>query len=638
MAPEKGPSYNPRQAPSVAKGMVGRGAPLTPKIATPSGGGGPPRIAQPAATTPHARRSQPGNTSAREEYVSPVSGFLSNNITPRSGSRQSRVDSNQNSPSGTPVPDRTDVSDSRAGSGLDVDSARRAGAMSPSGEAGRDAQASADAKFFFASDAKSNQPKPPPAPQPRVGGNFFYADGGAIERKQNAHTPNTNPTSPSVTPTLGHTPDSRSSKFMYANALPNLGPPQSQLSHSRPSSVVSGASRMTTGRSNPALPPSSIPHHQRPTSPVKLASYPAPQPPPTSTRPANTLAQSALPPTISAKRRISTEYPPSWSHSRSGSLSNPVVDSPPPPKRISSFNSFNSDVSTPCSISSPTLTLASPLQPVEERMAEAVLNAETTSHSELHSPTKSPYPNDQLSELVANARRDRKVQDLEITNTSLTAINRSLERRLRKQTAELRRYRRLTRAGRISLASTTSTLPRDSLASDTGTEGFDLSDLDEMEPEETEEESELSETDSGSDSLTPEARAERDERHRQKDERRLELDLTKHHEQLVDSQKINQSLKRCLNWTEELIGEGRKALAYKVCASDIKLGGRILAPEDEDDDDDDIDDDYDDDGVGDSERGDDTIQGLGIIPDPDASWAKEPQDGDSGVEFPPEAG
>lgn len=290
------------------------------------------------------------------------------------------------------------------------------------------------------------------------------------------------------------------------------------------------------------------------------------------------------------------------------------------------------------------MTLASPLQPVEERMAEAVLNAETASHSDLHSPTKSPYPNDQLSELIANARRDRKVQDLEITNTSLTAINRSLERRLRKQTAELRRYRRLTRAGRISLTSTaSSTFPRDSLASDTGTEGFDLSDLNEEEPEETEEESELSETDSGSDALPPEARAERDARHREKDERRLELDLTKHHEQLVDSQKINQSLKKCLNWTEELICEGRKALAYQVRASDIKLGGRILAPEDEDgdDDDDDIDiddDDYDYDGVGDSERGDDTIQGLGIIPDPDASWAKEPQDRDSGVEFPPEAG
>lgn len=275
-------------------------------------------------------------------------------------------------------------------------------------------------------------------------------------------------------------------------------------------------------------------------------------------------------------------------------------------------------------------------------MAEAVLNAETASHSELHSPPKSPYPNDQLSELIANARRDRKVQDLEITNTSLTAINRSLERRLRKQTAELRRYRRLTRAGRISLASTTSTAPRDSLASDIGTEGFDLSDLNEKEPEEepeeTEEESELSETDSGSDSLNPEALAERDARHREKDERRLKLDLTKHHEQLVDSQKINQSLKRCLNWTEELIGEGRKALAYQVRASDIKLGGRILAPED-DDDDDDIDDDYDDDGVDDSERGDDTIQGLGIIPDnPGALWTKEPQDRDSGVEFPPETG
>lgn len=59
---------------------------------------------------------------------------------------------------------------------------------------------------------------------------------------------------------------------------------------------------------------------------------------------------------------------------------------------------------------------------------------------------------DQMNELAANARRERKVLDLEISNSSLLAINRTLEREMRKQNAELRRYRRLSRSGRISIA------------------------------------------------------------------------------------------------------------------------------------------------------------------------------------------
>lgn len=637
MAPDKGPNANARQGPSLAKGMMGRSTPLTPKIATSTG---QPRATQPTVTTPLARRTQP----AKEEYASPVSSFLTNNnITPRSGSRQSRVDSTNNSPSGTPNPERGDGWEPRVAQAFSVtdnDPMRKAG--TPSGENSKEAQAAADAKFFYASDAKGNQPKPPPAPQPRAGGNFFYASGGAVENKQNSHAPATNTPSPSFTPALGYTPDNRSSKFMYASGIPNLEPVHNQSARSRPSSVSSGTSRPAIGR-NQGSQPTSVPQYQRPASPVKTTSHPtlsahwsSQQSLPNSTRAPNSLAQSALSPTITAKRRASIESAPQKGHSRTGSLSNAAAESPPPSKGIPSIPS--SEISTPCSISSPTMTLASPLQPVEERAAEAASNVETAMYSGLHSPTKPSHPDDPLSELIANARRDRKVQDLEITNTSLTAINRSLEKRLRKQTAELRRYRRLSRAGRLSIGSTVpSALPRESMASETGTEGFSLTDLSEEELEMSDEESELSESDSGSESLSPEARAARDARRRRKDEQRLEIDLTKHRELLVDSQKINQSLKNCLNWTEELINDGRKALAYQVRVSDIKLGGRILSPDDDDDDEDD--DGNDDHGVTDSERGEDTIHGLGIVSeDPDAAWAKEQQDRDSGVEFPPEAG
>lgn len=103
-----------------------------------------------------------------------------------------------------------------------------------------------------------------------------------------------------------------------------------------------------------------------------------------------------------------------------------------------------------------------------------------------------------------------------------------------------------------------------------------------MSEEESESESEI-ESDSSSSpegSLSPDAMAENDLRHRRKDEQRLQLDLSKHQQLLVDSQKMNESLKRCLGWTEELISEGRKALAYRVRVSDVALGGRVLVEDD----------------------------------------------------------
>lgn len=208
--------------------------------------------------------------------------------------------------------------------------------------------------------------------------------------------------------------------------------------------------------------------------------------------------------------------------------------------------------------------------------------------SDLASP-KSVSGNDPLNELVANARRERKVQDLQITNASLEAINRTLERQLRKQTNELRRYKRLTRAGRLSSANTAPS-SRNVSSSTTGDtpEGplnnLSLSDLSEedsdLDAEDEDLGSELSESDStGSAQTSPDGKAVREVRHRRRDEKRLQIDLSKHQQLLVDSQKMNQSLKRCLGWTEELISEGKRALAYQVRVSEVDAGGNF-APDD----------------------------------------------------------
>ena len=82
--------------------------------------------------------------------------------------------------------------------------------------------------------------------------------------------------------------------------------------------------------------------------------------------------------------------------------------------------------------------------------------------------------------------------------------------------------------------------------------------------------------------FSPNTYAEHDARLRAKDEKRLQLDLSKHRELLVDSQRMNQSIKRCLGWTEDLIKECQKALDYRVRVSDFEVGGRVLTPDDVD--------------------------------------------------------
>lgn len=186
---------------------------------------------------------------------------------------------------------------------------------------------------------------------------------------------------------------------------------------------------------------------------------------------------------------------------------------------------------------------------------------------------------DPLTELVANARRERKVQDLQITNASLEAINRTLERQLRKQTNELRRFKRLSRAGRLAGSRVVSDATSASETAEGPLNQLNLSDLSEedseLDPLDDDLESELSESDStGSAEASPITMASRDVRHRRQDEKRLQVDLSKHRQLLVDSQRMNQSIKRCLGWTEELISEGRRALAYQVRVSEVDIGGR----------------------------------------------------------------
>jgi hypothetical protein len=197
---------------------------------------------------------------------------------------------------------------------------------------------------------------------------------------------------------------------------------------------------------------------------------------------------------------------------------------------------------------------------------------------------------DHMNELAANARRERKVLDLEISNSSLLAINRTLEHEMRKQSAELRRFRRRSQPGRRSIApASRSTSHAISILSNSdqvenGSEVFSddssasvFSDDDEDSNDDASEHSPSSNT---SQQPSGSFYASRVSRLRDKDAKRIQLDLARHRELLVDSQKLNESIKRCLGRTEDLIADGKKALDYHVQTGGVEThGGRVLLPD-----------------------------------------------------------
>ncbi|KAK2600353.1 hypothetical protein N8I77_009892 [Diaporthe amygdali] len=601
-------SRHPPHAPALAKRL-----PVTPKLAgkpAPTSSASASQRQTVTLATPVPRRStrpssvvSHGTTTSgasRHDHASPVPNHLQNNPTPRSGSRQSRVTSANASPSPADASSPADRWETRSGlgiSGTALDSDAGAGVLLRS----ETAPTSRDSKFFYASDAsrttQSATPAPRPAP-PQKGPTFFYAKGNNLPPKPSP--PTSVPSAPFSPPLAASTPDPLASKFMYANGSPDLQP---SLMKSGPGSALSTTPRVTATKPGAG---SQSPAHlsQRIPSPAKATGYPPPPHPHPHPLQPQTQPQPSAGPSIAERRsvvtsapqlgransndlrRVSAEAAPrkSSGHSRSGSL---VAEPPSVVRTVAPSPPVSSPLPSPMTFSNPAISMASVLEAADDLAGSQ--DDSDSMVSGLASP-KSASGNDPLNELVANARRERKVQDLQITNASLEAINRTLERQLRKQTNELRRYKRLTRAGRLSSANTAapSRITSASTASE-APEGplnnlglADLSEGDsEMEPDdEYMDESELSESDSaGSAQLSPSTMALRDAQHRKRDEKRLQVDLSKHQQLLVDSQKMNQSLKRCLGWTEELIREGKRALDYQVRVSEFDVDGRAVPEE-----------------------------------------------------------
>ncbi|KKP01598.1 hypothetical protein THAR02_06306 [Trichoderma harzianum] len=678
--------------------------PLTPKVA----------VKGPSATTPLARKSGSSVVGAQsphgESAAAPPASYLSHTVTPRSAPRQSRADSVLSAQSSTVSIDKSnDGWETRSNRGLGMSPLARTDSLTSRKSIGNSSNGpDNDSKFFYASSIKPAAQAPPPRPASVVHTKstptFFYASDAASKR---VTSPPAYPSS--STHSLSSAQEGVATKFFYANGTPDVDNRLSARSSGSGSTVSSGSKATRPNTSNSSNVGSSTTQHiSRPVSPSKNLTHPTlPQqqhhkqhpPPPlrgSAMSPSSPIRASAQPSPIRSsaqpspklasttaqanKRRVSIEAPLrlNQGHGRTGSVQS--IDGVAAPKLASPTMAppmIHAPEMTP-PLLSPALpqlaqpvTMASILQMADELDDEEDEDDEDGSEegedgedgnsddsdADSISRKRSSQNSESLNHFVLSARRERKVQDLEITNASLEAINKTLERQLRKQSAELRRFRRLSRAGRLTGGSAASTQGGASLAAPDASGGLtDVSEKeeeagpanhnDEYEDDEDEEEeeeedededslvdSELSNGNTAGDSKSNGAPLKAEsagDKRRKRDERRLQLDLTRHQELLLDSQKMNQSLKKCLNWTDLLIKEGQKALAYRVRIADVDaMPGRVLAASyyDYGDDTSQVEEDT----ISTVSVGDDTVS---IMESEAEVWPKESQDRDSGIELP----
>lgn len=551
------------------------------------------------------------NGSAKENVGTPVKAVntkLSSNITPRSGSRKARAESASTTPNGTPegtpinsrpvssiervsenmrassglgVRSPTQERSSRSGSvisdGLGSTSSSRPPLMERNNSAARVTSPETSAKFFHANDVQlAVLSKPAPERSVVYGKVHGYMSAG-----ENAATGRTSTNN-------SPTPDEHRNKFFYANDPVESKSPPLRL----PNGTASNRPPLHTIYSAQTAP---SPH--RAPSPLKeefIARKPSiskPSPRRHTRLVSNGSSEIALPEVLShgqsdLSRRSSLNSPArpqSSTHGRSSS----VQSIGPSARRKVSLTPLDIGPSQPgSSLVGASGALSHCINPPTSSTRE---HMGPLSPSLPQSPNKPKSKLDHMNDMAANARRERKVLDLEISNSSLLAINRTLEREMRKQNAEIRRFRRLSRCGRLSVApSSRSASGRKSMLSETDTNldsGDLLSPSDSENDEDNEPDDLFSTFSANSTSSRPSSPTTRAARTRFADPKRIPLDLSAHRTLLLESQKLNQSIKRCLSQTESLITSGRHALEYRVHAPGIaNLGPKVLTPDEIEDD------------------------------------------------------
>lgn len=422
----------------------------------------------------------------------------------------------------------------------------------------------ASPSFFHASEVKALDA----TPQPKKAPAFFYANG---EKEPSNGFKLSRPASPTLS-ALSTT--SHKSQFKKAKGG----------DHDIPSSPIMSPSPSGNRPHFPLRPPSPLKTSIHLTYRKGASQVISPQHRPNPV-PALPSLSSAAP---SSPTLASLKLAP-LSHGRAGSLSS--LDSSPEARRPK-LDVARSE--TPARHDHTQAPTSNPNPGVDSRPTTAVSvqspSASVSSHPQ--SPTGQPTT---FAAAAANARRERKVLDLEISNSSLLAINRQLEREVRRQKTEIRRFRRLSRAGRLTSGcsmATTATLD-EPVNPDQRLDDLLESSDEELSDSDADPDTSMSEESVTSSNFSASGLSFRENARLEKDEKRLQLDLKRHRQLIVDSQKMNLALKRCMTWAEEMIAEGRRALEYKVWSrlvrpsltrevnvSDVHLGGRVLQRDD----------------------------------------------------------
>lgn len=590
-------------------------SPLTPRLV----GSASSSPVLPARREPFVRSRSPAK---QDQVTTPLNG----NITPRSGARgvqRSRFGTespttpapskgvNSGTPSRGSFGNEAPKPNSGPIQGLGIASPRLAASTSALAKVGGtstpvlgvqrrtsaaksmiDGERDISTKFFHADEAKVPSGQPgfdEDLRSPRLHGQFL--SGSPPVPVANSSHPRGNDT---------RTGDDRDDKFFRINDIPQHAPPKHPPVPHIPTQKIVGPLNTAPGqlpalstRPNGAISPQSprkdaMPHLNEPVSPRKFQLGGIPSPP----APRTTLER----PKSSTAAPTAT-HAPTQTHRKSISASS-ITSTPPkrpsaplalPPQQIDlrrgpgdSPHLAGNSMLSPDTLSPRSTSLAStntvPTSVTSDIDFSEITRAAAGEVPPSDAKGEPTSPHQPQQDHAANARRERKVLDLEISNSSLLAINKTLERELRKQSSELRRYRRLSRSGRLSIATSARSVSGQT-ASSLGT----LAELDGEDEQfsELDEDSDLDDLDDEDDSLLsndsgaatdPSARS----RQRERDEKRLMQDLTRHHQLLLDSQKLSQSIKRCLTCTEELIRDGNKALEYRVGIGDVQLGGRVL--------------------------------------------------------------
>lgn len=573
-----------------------------------------PRLAA-ARTLSPAAAPQP-QRSLRQQTLSPDRSFedraisLNTNVTPRSGARSSRVDTQSPAtPDTAGIPRRMAVASEESvmvNHGLGISSPVHTPTRANSSDQVSFLPTANWRRISGASTAST----------PKDDSKFFRVDDLKTGATTRAHTssPKLAHTSQLPSPRVSPRKGVVSADTGYASKAP------SSIARSPKSSSVARSSSVITTFSQPLTYEATSPLSPNARPPLTVAKTSTPravlqQIPPAAQNArlrSSSTTQSPLISPLDRRRSSSLNFKPSTSitsksHRKSASTSSSSIDnnSPSTPyasvqKRSSVVSIADSDISSLDNIISPPLEkAASTAGDVARPQCEVVGNTDTAAVSDLlHQTQKArirhlrgsseataiqPVTREQL-EAASNARRERKVLDLEISNSSLLAINKTLEKELRKQNVELRRFRRLSRSGRLSLntsnrivsGASMSTLA--TLEESDYTETYHESHLDDSEPDSLglgDEDDNLSDEDS---SVTGSSEIAR---RRARDEKKLMLDLQRHQQILLDSQKLTQSIQRCLNTTDELLKEGDKALAYRVEEKDVQIGGKVLNQDDD---------------------------------------------------------